>query len=121
MSFRPEVDLLTQMLLNATPAPIKKPELRVYYNDQGKIVTYTCEDLPGDYLVITPQQFAEARPDAIVKNGKLVYTHTLSHVTKLARAQTGVKTSEWDINILVGDNQPGHHWDLAVNEVRAPE
>lgn len=116
-----EIDLLRQMLLKAVPMPVVRPELRLYYDTDGKIITYTCENLPGEYIVVTPQQFAEARPDALVKNGKLVYTHRLSHVTKLTSAQTGIKTSHWDINIVVEPEQEGCFWDISVNEVQSPE
>jgi hypothetical protein len=47
-------------------------EYRLYYDQDGKVVSYTCDSLPGNYIVIDRQTFAEARPDIRVIKGKLV-------------------------------------------------
>ena len=28
------------------------PEFRLYYDESGKVICYTCEKLPGNYIVI---------------------------------------------------------------------
>ncbi len=83
-------------------------EFRVYYKTDGSIITYTTENIPGNYIVITPLQYAEARPDALVIDGQLTYTHTVSHVSKLEKNKTsGVKTSKYDISVISSD---GHYY-----------
>lgn len=85
-------------LLTITPPVI---EFRAYYKEDGSIITYTTEDLPGDYIVITSDQYAEARPDARVLDGLLTYTHRRSHVSKLTKNKTGgIKTSKYDISVI---------------------
>ena len=31
---------------------IVPPEFRLYYDDTGRVICYTCEKLPGKYIVI---------------------------------------------------------------------
>jgi len=47
-------------------------EYRLYYNDLGEVEFYSMEDLPGTYIVIDVQTFAEGRYDITVVDGKLV-------------------------------------------------
>jgi hypothetical protein len=120
MSFQQEFqrDLLRGLLLQAQPAPLPTIERRVYYDEQGHVLTYTCEDLPGNYIVVTAEQFSEARPDAIVRDGQLVYTHKLSHVSRLAPAASGTPTSRHDVNILVDSDDPDAvFWAVQLREV----
>jgi len=44
------------------PPAIVIPEFRLYYDEKGKVVTYTCEKLEGNYIVIDKHVFAQARP-----------------------------------------------------------
>lgn len=120
MNFRQEfeVDLIKSLLIQAASMPPPVIERRAYYDEQGHIITYTCENLPGNYINVTPEQFAEARPDAIVRDGKLVYTHRLSHVVKLVQSSSGRATSKYDINILVPDTDPeACFWSTQVREI----
>ena len=38
---------MEQVVLWEQP-PLIKPEFRLYYDDSGKVICYTCEKLPGD-------------------------------------------------------------------------
>ena len=31
---------------------IEPPEFRLYYDDKGSVITYTCDKIPGNYIVI---------------------------------------------------------------------
>lgn len=96
-----DFELIKKILLEAHKTQSKPIERRLYYDEKGHVITYTCEDLPGNFIIVTPEQFAEARPDVIVRDGKIIYTHKISHVSKLVRSTTGTATSSWDINILI--------------------
>lgn len=91
------------------------PEFRVYYDPQGKILAYTMENLPGNYIICTREQFAEARFDAQVKQGKLVYTHLRSHVFKLEKSLEGQLCHKYDVSIIT--DQDGDHWNLVAYEI----
>ena len=76
-------------------------EFRAYYNPDGTVITYTTEDLPGEYIVITRDQYAEARPDAKVIDKQLSLTNRQTHVAKLEKNKTtGIKTSKYDVSVI---------------------
>lgn len=56
---------------NWTPPEIR-PEFRVYYDEQGHIVCYSMEDLPGNFVVVDRITFDQCRMDLKVKEGKLI-------------------------------------------------
>lgn len=92
-------------------------EYRLYYDNLGKVITYTTEKLPGDnFVIITKEQFAEARPDIIVKDKKVIYTHLKKQIFKLVKSDTGIKTSKYDINILTDDIEHSF-WTTTVNDI----
>ena len=96
------------------PNPI---EYRVYYDSTGKVITYTTEDIPGDYIIVTAEQYAEARSDALVFNGKLVLPHKVKVVSKLIRnLDRGVSTSKYDINVITDIDST--KWELIQNVVK---
>ena len=107
---------LFQSLIILPPAPLV---YKLYYDDNGKVITYTTEDLPGQYIEITREQYAEARQDVVVRDGKIIFTHMRSHVFKLEKSSTGIKCSKYDISIIfdnedIGDSQ---HWKQVAYEI----
>jgi hypothetical protein len=76
-------------------------EFRLYYDDNGDCICYTCEDLEGNYLVIDSQTFAEGRHDVKVIDGKLVKPSSRINIVKLVVADEGVTCAEDDISIIV--------------------
>ena len=105
-------------LMSAPQPEIPKIEFRLYYDDNGKVITYTSEKLPGKYLVITKEQYLEARGDAIVKDKQLCYTHIMSHISKLTKnLNQGVSTSKYDINILQSDGDV-NFWNYTSYEIQ---
>jgi hypothetical protein len=38
---------------------IEPPEFRLYYDEKGNVICYTCEKLEGNYVIIDAQTFAE--------------------------------------------------------------
>lgn len=103
--------------LAATQVKPKELEFRLYYDEHGKVVTYTSENLPGNFITITKQQYAEARSDVIVKDGKIVTTHKAVHVDKYTKNLVeGVKTSKYDINILSDVDYV--YWKFEQHDIR---
>ena len=72
---------------------IEKPEFRLYYDDKGKVVTYTCEKLEGNYLLIDAQTYAEGRPDVRVLDGKIIRISANAVVSKLVPNKEGQNTT----------------------------
>jgi hypothetical protein len=99
------LEQLQQALLASQPIKPKELEYRVYYDSSGNVVTYTTEDLPGDYIVITREQYNLARHDAKVKDGKLHLVHLLNTVLKIAKTESGVwRTNAHDVSVVADED-----------------
>jgi len=88
--------------------PIKrvKVESRLYYNDAGQPITYSQENLPGNYIVVDQQTFNECRMDVLVKDGKVTRPNMITEFRKLVPSDEGTETLVEDVTI-VGQ---GQHW-----------
>lgn len=95
------------------------PEFRLYYDDNGRVVTYTCEKIEGKYIVIDAMTFAEARPDVRVVDGKLASTVNVTVIAKLVPDSTeGITCAKEDVSILVDPSYTGDttKWKLKLYE-----
>ena len=98
---------------------IVKPEFRLYYNETGRVVCYTCEKLEGKYIVIDAATFAQSRPDLRVIDGRISVVNTGSVVSKLTQSDTGPTCATEDISILVDEDYTGGitNWELLTYEL----
>ena len=95
------------------------PEFRLYYDENGSVITYTCDKLEGNYIIIDRQTFIEARPDVRVVEGKLKRVNPALVIYKLKPDLTdGVPCSNEDISIVVphGTNN-SQVWKLTTYEL----
>jgi hypothetical protein len=82
-------------------------EFRLYYDDNGDCICYTCESLEGNYLVIDSLTFAEGRHDVKVVDGELIKPSNIVNVVKLVIDDEGVTCAEEDISIIVDEEYIG--------------
>ena len=73
-------------------------EYRLYYNDLGEVEFYSMEDLPGAYIKIDCQTYAEGRFDVTVVGGKLV-----KPAQKVFQKLVPVGTPKYDVSIVSND------------------
>ena len=99
---------------------IEPPEFRVYYDDTGRITCYSCEKLPGNYIVIDALTYAQSRPDLRVIDGKLSSVNPKAIITKLKPDTQGQRCSKEDISIIADDSYAGETttWKLDIYELR---
>jgi hypothetical protein len=97
------------------PPVLEKPEFRLYYDDRGNVITYTCEKLDGNYIIIDALTFAEARPDVKVVDNKLVKIGTGSVISRLFSSDEGIMCEKEDISIVT--NSDGCFYKLRVVKV----
>jgi len=83
-----------------------KRENRLYYDDAGQPVTYSQEDLPGNYIVVDQQTFNEYRMDVRIVDGKVTRPNMITEFRKLVPSDEGTETLVEDVTI-VGQ---GQHW-----------
>ena len=86
------------------PKPLQKPEFRLYYDDKGKVLFYSCEKPEGNYIVIDAATYAAGRPDVRVIDGKISTAIPSLVVSKLMPNIEGTSCTEEDISIVVDDN-----------------
>ena len=89
---------------------IEKPEFRLYYDERGHVLSYTCEKLPGSYIVVDTITFAEARPDVRVVDGKLVSATSGAVISRLYPSKEGVLCESEDVSIIA--EADGQYWKL---------
>lgn len=100
---------------------IEKPEFRLYYDEQGKVLFYTCEKPEGNYIVIDALTFAEGRPDIRVIDGRISTVNPAFIVTKLMPDEKeGTVTAFEDVSIIVTGKTKvkTQKWKLRTYELR---
>ncbi len=99
--------------------PLEKPEFRLYYDDKGKVLFYSCEKPEGNYIIIDATTYASGRPDVRVIDGKISTAVPSLVVSKLMPNVEGVSCTEEDISIVVDDNYKGKtiKWKLNTYEL----
>lgn len=93
--------LLAELLQRLQKPKQEQIEYRLYYDSNGRVITYSTENLPGKYLVITREQFSEARSDVIVQNNVIVQTHLKNTVHKLKKNKVSRVCSKYDVSIII--------------------
>ena len=95
-------------------------EMRLYYDDNGNVLCYTCEKPEGQYIVIDKFTYAECRFDIKIIDGKIVRPTESILVEKMVLSDVGYRTSDIDINLLVDDDFQGKTltWKFIQNEFK---
>lgn len=93
-------------------------EFRLYYDDNGKVICYTCEALPGDnYIVIDKDIFSHSDPFLRVINGEIKRTSDFVIVSKLVESNTGLSCEIDDICVIT-TQEPNKKWETVTHEFR---
>jgi hypothetical protein len=79
-------------------------EFRLYYNDNGEVICYTCENLQGNYILVDRQTFAEGNPHVKVIEGKVIKPSSLVSIIKYLQSNQGITCAKEDISIVVDSN-----------------
>ena len=118
-----EIARALQAAMSTITPPPPPLEYRAYYGEDGKITTYTTEDLPGNYIVVTKEEYQQARHDAIVKSGVLVFTHIKNHVLKLVLDRnntTEYRASKYIASVIIEDYDdiPSVYYSAQAYEIK---
>jgi hypothetical protein len=98
--------------------PIIKPEFRLYYDDRGNVLFYTCEKPEGKYVVIDADTYAQGRPDIKVVDGKVAGAIHGSVVSKLVYDDNGTTCASEDISVIVDSSYDNiTKWKLKTYEL----
>lgn len=97
-----------------TPTPVF---YRLYYDEQGRPITWTMEDLPGNYIDIDLALYREQPRHIVVQNGKIVRVDPEYMVPRLRPSTTeGTPCHPNDVTVVVNADQPHTLWRYGLNE-----
>lgn len=84
------------------------PEFRLYYDDAGRVLFYTCDKPEGKFIVIDALTYAVARPDVRVIDGKISTVQSHAVVCKLMPSlNEGQECVAEDISIIAAMDYEG--------------
>jgi hypothetical protein len=91
---------------------IKPIFYRLYHDEHGDPIVYSMEDLPGKYIEITAEEYAEHNYRVIVKNSELIKkAQNFVSTKKLVPGSPGTTCHPNDVTIIV-DVEPNQTWKL---------
>jgi len=100
-----------------SPEPDTSPVRRLYYDEQGKPLFYSADDLPGTYLDVDVCTFMAASMQVRVQAGKLIKLDRYWHVNKLVPdPESGACCSMQDISVVVDASEPHQRWSLKTGK-----
>ena len=106
---------LLDVLANLEPWTPPQVFWRLYYDHNGLPLFYSQEDIPGNYINITPEQYQRASMQVKVKDGKLIEL-SIKRTKKLMPSTTGTPCHPQDVSIVVPSEQEHQCWRLKYNE-----
>lgn len=77
-------------------------EFRVYHDAEGRVLSYSMEDLPGDYIVVDRHTFEQFRFDVRIRDGKIVKINQDAS-WRLAPSDSGYACHPGDVSVIVDD------------------
>lgn len=95
----------------ALPLEVVAPVFyRLYYDEQGYLLFYSMEDVPGKYIEIDHEIFTAGSPRIRVIDGKIHYVNT-NVVTKLVPSTEGQACDPRDVTVVTA-NTNKQYWKL---------
>ena len=86
---------------------------RLYYDATGRPLFYSMEDVPGTYIEISQEQYAQGLSNIRVRDGRIVEV-TWQTAEKLTPSDTGTMCHPQDVAVVVKEN--GTYWSKQVYE-----
>jgi hypothetical protein len=102
-------------VLRDMPVPVPQ-KCRLYHDDQGKVLFYTMEDLPGNWIEVDAVTYAQAKHDVRVVNGNIVQMPRQQLIHKLRPSDRGICCDPRDICLIVHEDQPHIRWSIETCE-----
>ena len=100
---------------------LEPPEFRLYYDDNGKVISYSGDKSgTGNYIIIDAMTFAAARPDIRIVDGKISTVSPNSVVHKLMPNDSdGIDCHPEDISLIVDSTyiDKTQKWKLKTYEL----
>ena len=117
--FRPQMNETTENFWLALTEPVPEPVpifFRLYYNERGEPVSYSMDDLPGNYIEIDAETYQRSSQRVRVIDGKLVHIIPKKPTSKLMPGPAGTPCSVENISVVVPEDQSHIKWSLKSDE-----
>lgn len=101
-------------ILRSVPEPVK-PFYRLYYDEHGHALFYSMEAVAGNYIEITPEQFAKNDMLVRVVDKKIVPMRFGSR-GRLVQSDHGTPCHPNNVAIVVPETQPHQKWINKIYE-----
>jgi hypothetical protein len=88
---------------------------RLYHNEAGVPLFYSMEDVPGTYIEINAEAFAQASSKVRVRDGKLVEL-TWIITARLEHSDNGTPCDPQDVSVVVSTDQTHQCWSKQTYE-----
>lgn len=90
-------------------------EFRLYYDEAGKVLFYTCDKPKGNFIIIDADTYFQSRFDIKIINNEIVSMYDKKIISKLCPTNIGTSCHYSDISII--HNGPNSKkWSLTLNE-----
>lgn len=91
------------------------PEFRLYYDENGKVLFYTCDKPDGNFIVIDSHTYFQSRFDIKIVDQQIVSLYDKKLITKLMPSSMGTGCHVDDISIISADAN-AKKWSLHTYE-----
>ena len=102
-------------ILGAEP-PSEAVAYRLYHDQQGRVLFYSMEDLPGSWIAVDAETYALASHQVRVVAGQLVPIPSAAAIDKLRPGKQGVCCDPRDICLIVDESLPHVKWSAISDE-----
>ena len=97
------------------PQESPKPAFyRLYHDDQGYLLFYSMENVPGNYIEIDQVTFATGSPQVRVVDGRLLHIKT-NAISKLVPSSQGQACDIRDVAVISNDKNT-QYWKLKASD-----
>jgi hypothetical protein len=90
-------------------------EYRLYFDQNGKVLFYTCEKPEGNYIVIDKDTYANGRFDIKIMDGKIFSIYDKKIISKLVLNDAGTSCLPDDVSVVFSGNN-SKKWKLKIYE-----
>lgn len=91
------------------------PEFRLYYDDFGKVLFYTCDKVEGNFLIIDSNIYFQSRFDIKIVDNEIVSIYDKKIINKLQPDEFGTSCYKDDVSIIY-NGLDSKKWSVKTNE-----
>jgi len=101
----------------ADPVELPKPIFyRLYYDQQGHLLCYSMEDLPGTYIEIDSATYAQGLLNVQVINNQIHVIKKGVGISQLRPCEQGTSCDPRDVCVIIDKHLPHINWNTVTHE-----